>query len=324
MALTRGDTRLCKAKNAVLQAPSRCTLAAAMTTPAPRPAPARRTASGALPAFTPVPRLSPRHTGWTPERQLGFIEALADLGSVRAAANAVGMTPESAYMLRRHEQATGFRKAWEAALDRGVERLEDVAMERALHGVEVPVYSYGKLVGTRRVFNDRLLMFILRNRAGQRFAEHAARQLTPAQQRAETERENRKLARLKEQWREEWLAEWKASQPSEQEILDQINAKLRAMRERQAAATALLDEHYQTCADNSDLEPNDPNLRYPPPDRSLLPPRPAWMSGPAPALNTDYATPLDRLNGPQQWQRHVDRGLIGSKPDAAVSPDQEE
>ena len=124
MALTRGDTRLCKAKNAVLQAPGRCRLAAAMTTPAPQPAPraahARRTASGALPAFTPVPRISPRHTGWTPERQLGFIEALADLGSVRAAANAVGMTPESAYMLRRHDQATGFRKAWEAALDRGV------------------------------------------------------------------------------------------------------------------------------------------------------------------------------------------------------------
>ena len=324
MALTRGDTRLCKAKNAVLQAPSGCRFAAAMTAPAPQPAPARRTASGALPAFTPVPRISPRHTGWTPERQLGFIEALADLGSVRAAANAVGMTPESAYMLRRHEQATGFRKAWEAALDRGVERLEDVAMERALHGVEVPVYSYGKLVGTRRVFNDRLLMFILRNRAGQRFAEHAARQLTPAQQRAETERENRKLARLKEQWREEWLAEWKASQPSEQEILDQINAKLRAMRERQAAATALLDEHYQTFADNSDLEPNDPNLRYPPPDRSLLPPRPAWMSGPAPTQTDAYETPLDRLSGPQQWVRHVDRGLIGPAADAAASPDQEE
>ena len=308
-----------------------------MTTPLPplappesRPVRARapRVRPGTLPTFTPVPRLCARHDGWTPERQRGFIEALADLGSVRAAANAVGMTPESAYMLRRHEQAAGFRKAWESALDRGVERLEDTAMERALHGVEVPVYSYGKLVGTRRVFNDRLLMFILRNRAAQRFNAGTGRQLTPAQQRAETERENRKLARLKEQWREEWLAEWKASQPSEQEILDQINAKLRAMRERQAAATALLDEHYQTCADNSDLDPdlghNDPNLRYPPPDRAMLPPRPAWMSGPAPTQSEPRITPLDRLNGPQQWQRHVDHGLIGPAADAAAASDQDE
>ena len=296
--------------------------------PAPKAAHTARPRAGTLPTFTPVPRISPRHTGWTPERQLGFIEALADLGSVRAAANAVGMTPESAYMLRRHEQAGTFRKAWEAALDRGVERLEDAAMERALNGVEVPVYSYGKLVGTRRVFNDRLLMFILRNRASQRFAEHAGRALTPAQQKAQAEREKRKLARLKAQWREEWLAEWKASQPSEQEVLDEIKAKLRAMRERQAAAQALLDGPRQSGEDvqdsDSDLGPDDPALRYPAPDPALLPPRPAWMSGPAPALITPYETPLDRLNRQEQWQRHVDRGLIGPLADEASPPDQEE
>ena len=303
-----------------------------MTTPASPPARAARSRPGALPTFIAVPRISPRHTGWTPERQHGFIEALADLGSVRAAANAVGMTPESAYMLRRHAEAGTFRKAWEAALDRGVERLEDVAMERALHGVEVPVYSYGKLVGTRRVFNDRLLMFILRNRAAQRFAEHANRALTPTQQKAAAEAEKRKLARLKEQWRVEWLAEWKASQPSEQEIHDQIDAKLRAMRERTAAATALLEDarhRRETDSDHDpDLDPDDPALCYPVPDPALLPPRPAWMSGPAPTRTEPRITPLDQLSGPQQWQRHVDRGLIGpavsdAGPEAA-SPDQEE
>ena len=294
--------------------------------PAPEPTGAARSRPGTLPTFTPVPRLSPRHTGWTPERQLGFIEALADLGSVRAAANAVGMTPESAYMLRRHEQAAGFRKAWEAALDRGVERLEDAAMERALNGVEVPVYSYGKLVGTRRVFNDRLLMFILRNRAAQRFTAGTGRALTPAQQKTAAEAEKRKLARLKDQWRVEWLAEWHASQPSEQEVLDQIKAKLRAMRERQAAATALLDDSRQRREAGEDED--DPSLRYPAPDPALLPPRPAWMSGPAPTQTEPRITPLDQLSGPQQWVRHVDRGLIGpsahAPEDAPTSPNQEE
>ena len=129
----------------------------------------RRKRRGMLPMFAPVPRKTSRHDGWTPERQRGFIEALADTGSVRAAAHAVNMTPEGAYLLRRHPEAAEFRKAWEAALALGVQRLEDVAMDRALNGVEVPVYHFGAVIGTRRVYNDRLLMFLLRNRAPKRF-----------------------------------------------------------------------------------------------------------------------------------------------------------
>ena len=89
-----------------------------------RPARAHR---AALPAFAPVPRKCQRHDGWTPARQQGFIEALADLGSVRSAAHAVNMTPDGAYLLRRQPEAGEFRKAWEAALALGVQRLEDVA-----------------------------------------------------------------------------------------------------------------------------------------------------------------------------------------------------
>ncbi len=76
------------------------------------------------------------------------------------------MPPEGAYLLRRHHpEAAEFRAAWQAALALGVQRLEDVAMERALHGIEVPVYHFGAVVGSRMVYNDRLPMFILRNRA---------------------------------------------------------------------------------------------------------------------------------------------------------------
>jgi hypothetical protein len=152
-----------------------------------------------LPAFTPVPRHYNRHDGWTPERQRGFIEALADTGSVRHAAHAVNMTPEGAYLLRRHAEAVSFRRAWEAALALGVQRLEDVAMERALHGVEQPVYSYGKLVGTRRVVNDALLMFLLRNRSPHRFTADSVQTLDAASQAS--------LKRLKREWRLEWEKE---------------------------------------------------------------------------------------------------------------------
>lgn len=83
--------------------------------------------TGALPAFTPVPRQYQRRDGWTPERQRSFIEALADTGSVEAAARAVDMSSVGAYHLRRQPGAEEFRAAWEAALDLGVQRIEDVA-----------------------------------------------------------------------------------------------------------------------------------------------------------------------------------------------------
>ena len=185
-----------------------------------------------LPAFTPVPRLSNRHDGWTPDRQQRFIQALADLGSVTAAAHAVNMAPEGAYLLRRHAQAEEFRAAWEAALALGVQRLEDVAMERALHGVEVPVYHFGKVIGSRRVYNDALLMFLLRNRAPTRFAADSAQNAAAAAK--------GQLDRLKAQWRKEWEAELAEKQRRDSKrILESINTKLDLMKERKMQADAL-------------------------------------------------------------------------------------
>jgi hypothetical protein len=187
---------------------------------------------GTLPGFTPVPRQTSRHDGWTPERQRLFIEALADKGSVRAAAHAVNMTPEGAYLLRRHPEAGEFRKAWHAALALGVQRLEDVAMDRALNGIEVPVYHFGAVIGTRRVYNDRLLMFMLRNRAPRRFS---ADSLNTAD--ASTRGQ---LARLKQQWRKEWEEEMRARLDEEDaEALRMLEAKLEAMARRHEEAQRL-------------------------------------------------------------------------------------
>ena len=127
-----------------------------------------------LPDFQPVERKY-RHDGWTPERQRAFIAALADTGSVSRAASQVNMSPEGAYYLRRQAGAESFRRAWEAALDFGVQRLKDIAFERAIEGELVPVMSFGKLVGYRRKTNDRLLMFCLRMNArapdGRRYSQ---------------------------------------------------------------------------------------------------------------------------------------------------------
>jgi hypothetical protein len=114
-------------------------------------------------AFGPVP-VRYRHDGWTPDRQLEFIQALADCGCVDQAARAVGMSREAAYALRRRPDAQAFRLAWRAAKDVMVERLDDAAMSRAINGVVVPIFHNGELVGERRHFDERLTMFLLRYR----------------------------------------------------------------------------------------------------------------------------------------------------------------
>ena len=177
-----------------------------------------------IPSFAPVPRLKERSNGWRPEVQRAFIEALADTGSVKAAAAAVNMSAEGAYYLRRQKGAESFRKAWEVALSLGVQRIEDVAMDRALNGVDVPVYSYGKLVGVRKNYNDRLLMFMLRNRASDRFAEGKPRAMSAM--------DLTRLDQEKKKWRREWELEQQAARPqvSSQEVRDSIERKVEQFR----------------------------------------------------------------------------------------------
>ena len=118
---------------------------------------------GELPDFVPVPRKCPRHDGWTPERQRAFIAALADTGCVGIAARMVNMSQPSVYQLRRQPGAASFRAAMEAAQTLGLQPVKDEAFDRAMNGQLVPVFVGGKLMGFRRVKNDRLLMFILRH-----------------------------------------------------------------------------------------------------------------------------------------------------------------
>ena len=182
-----------------------------------------------IPTFTPVPRAKERSNGWKPHVQRAFIEALADTGSVKAAARLVARSERSAYQLRRHPEGAEFAAAWDAALQHGVARIEDVAMDRALNGVEVPVYSYGKLVGTRRIYNDRLLMFILRNRAPDRFAEGRAKGMSALDKQA--------LAKLKAEWREEWeRTQALEDAEADDRALEEFDRKLAGQRARYLAA----------------------------------------------------------------------------------------
>jgi hypothetical protein len=178
-----------------------------------------------LPQFAPVPRAKDRSDGWKADVQVAFIQALAETGSVRAACAMVNRSDHGAYMLRRHPEAEEFRHAWDAALDIGLRRIEDVAMDRALNGVDVPIIYHGEERGTRKVYNDRLLMFMLRNRAPERFGGGLREGGGGAIDRM-------KLARHEKQWRKDYDAELmaKARLQSEQ-VLHGLNTKLERMRD---------------------------------------------------------------------------------------------
>ena len=117
-------------------------------------------------AFEPTP--SRKVGGWSAERQMIFIEALAETGSVHMAARSAGLSARSAYSLRI--RSTNFAQAWDAAQQLAVGRLSALAFDRAIHGRVEQVYHHGELIGEKRIPSERLLMWLLARLDPKRFA----------------------------------------------------------------------------------------------------------------------------------------------------------
>lgn len=129
-----------------------------------------RDSDSPIPPFEPVP-LRTRHDGWTAEKQIDFITALSETACVIESCRRVRMSPQSAYALRARINAASFRAAWDAALDYGIRRLSDAAISRAIHGIPVPHFYKGELIGEHRRYDKRLTMFLLRYRDPLRYAK---------------------------------------------------------------------------------------------------------------------------------------------------------
>ncbi len=135
---------------------------------APEPA-----ADDPLLGFAPYLHKAPRSNSITPTLQRRFIASLAATGIVTQAALSIGKSMEALYKLRNKPGAEGFAAAWDAALERGVQRLEDSALARAIQGT--PVWKSdgdGGLVTYGVTHNEALVMFFLRNRRPERYSEH--------------------------------------------------------------------------------------------------------------------------------------------------------
>ena len=89
-----------------------------------------------------------------------FFHHLGRTGSVTVAANRAQLRRSTLYQMRQDDDA--FAERWAKALDLGVERLQDNAMNRALNGTPKPVWRNGQQVGSVRQYDNRLLQFLLK------------------------------------------------------------------------------------------------------------------------------------------------------------------
>ena len=118
-------------------------------------------------AFTEIPHAvdlaqpKERYDGWSPERQVVFLEALARTGNVKAAALYTGLSRESAYKLRRRPDARAFAHAWDAALIHARDWFRDELLDRGLNGWTEAVWHQGEEVGTRERWSAPLFLAAL-------------------------------------------------------------------------------------------------------------------------------------------------------------------
>lgn len=132
-------------------------------------------------AFAPYIHTHPRGNSITPERQRKFVATLAATGIVTQAARSIGKSMEALYRLRHRPGAQGFRNAWDAALDRGLQRMEDCALDQAMRGVSTPIVSGGKILGYWNKPDGAMTRFMLQHRMPERYGVQAYRPGQPAE-----------------------------------------------------------------------------------------------------------------------------------------------
>jgi hypothetical protein len=131
--------------------------------------------SGTIFDFTPVPLERVRADGWSPLVQKRFIYALSVMGSVGAAARAVGMGRVSAYRLRERALVAGggaesFATAWDNAISLGRSQQYSVAMEAAMNGVTTVRVHRGGSVSVKGGPDMSVIRSVLREPPEQRDA----------------------------------------------------------------------------------------------------------------------------------------------------------
>lgn len=117
-----------------------------------------------------------RLTKLTPEKVAKFLEVLADTANVTKAAKAIRMARPYLYELKAKDKRLS--AAWDVAVTYGTAALEDEAVRRAMEGTLKPVFYKGAKVGTIREYSDTLLIFLLKARDPEKYAERSKQEVS--------------------------------------------------------------------------------------------------------------------------------------------------
>lgn len=105
-----------------------------------------------------------------------FLEELAQSGNVTLAAQAAGSNRNTFYEHRKADDA--FAADWDEALEIATDALEAEARRRALHGVEEPLVSKGRILRDDdgnpvviRRYSDSLMQMLLRAHRPEKYRE---------------------------------------------------------------------------------------------------------------------------------------------------------
>lgn len=100
-----------------------------------------------------------RHDGFTAKKRRRFLKALGKMGCIRDAAKVAVISTTTVDRWRAKDKS--FDRQCVAALDMAASRIEPLAWERGVTGIEEPVIYYGKVVGMRLKRSDSIFRMIL-------------------------------------------------------------------------------------------------------------------------------------------------------------------
>lgn len=105
----------------------------------------------------------------TPERMQLFLDRLAEGDTIGVAADRCDLGYGTVYDWRKLDPA--FAAAWDAAVEKGIDKFEQEVRRRAFEGVEKPVFQGGLEVGRIREFSDTLAVLTMKGRRKQVYSE---------------------------------------------------------------------------------------------------------------------------------------------------------
>lgn len=171
------------------------------------------------------PETDTRRSAFSRDRKRAVLKALSRGETLKAAAAAAGVSPNTVYNRQRADPH--FAAACRAAVEVSAPAIELAAFQRGVTGVEEDVIQYGRHVGTRVRRSDMLLQTLLRGSNPDKYGPNSAGAARELKKKWRT----RQRAKLRKEVRNELLDEQERQAESDREMhLNSIKDKLARMR----------------------------------------------------------------------------------------------